>query len=70
MGFVRSMKKFDPIVIAVATLLEPMIASIIATIMHVGVLPGVQGWIGNAIVIMGTLAVVYPQASKGESDGH
>lgn len=70
MGFVRSMQYFDSIIIAVATLLEPMIASIIAYIMHVGVLPGLQGWLGNVLVIAGTFAVVYPAAAKGESSGH
>lgn len=70
MGFVRSMQYFDSIIIAVATLLEPMIASIIATIMDVGVLPGPQGWIGNAFVIVGTFCVVYPSAAKGEGGGH
>jgi drug/metabolite transporter (DMT)-like permease len=70
MGFVRSMQYFDSIIIAVATLLEPMIASIIAYIMHVGVLPGPQGWVGNVLVILGTFAVVYPAATKGESSGH
>jgi drug/metabolite transporter (DMT)-like permease len=60
MGFVRAMQYFDTLIIAVATLLEPMIATLIAYSMHVGDLPGVLGWIGNAMVAVGTLAVVYP----------
>lgn len=60
MGFVRSLRYFDSIIIAVATLLEPMLASIIAFSMGVGELPGLQGWIGNLLVALGTLAVVYP----------
>jgi drug/metabolite transporter (DMT)-like permease len=69
MGFVRAMKYFDSVIIAVATLLEPMMASIIATLKHVGVLPGPQGWIGNLLVLVGTLLVVFPSASKGEGEG-
>ena len=60
MGFVRSLRYFDSIIIAVATLLEPMLASIIAFSMGVGELPGLQGTIGNLLVALGTLAVVYP----------
>jgi drug/metabolite transporter (DMT)-like permease len=70
MGFVRSMKYFDSMIIAISTLLEPMAASIIASIMHVGVLPGPKGWVGNFLVIIGTFGVVYPSASKGENGGH
>ena len=70
MGFVRSMQYFDSIIIAISTLLEPMVASIIATIMHVGVLPGPQGWVGNILVVVGTFAVVYPSATKGDHGGH
>jgi drug/metabolite transporter (DMT)-like permease len=69
MGFVRSMQYFDSIIIAISTLLEPMVASVIATLMHVGVLPGLQGWLGNIMVIIGTFGVVYPSASKGDNDG-
>jgi drug/metabolite transporter (DMT)-like permease len=70
MGFVRSMQYFDSLIIAISTLLEPIVASVIASIMHVGVLPGCQGWVGNILVIVGTFGVVYPSASKGESGGH
>lgn len=64
MGFVRAMQFFDNIIIAVATLLEPMIATMIAYIVGVGDLPGAQGWAGNALVALGTLAVVYPSLNK------
>lgn len=70
MGFVRSMQYFDAIIIAISTLLEPMVASVIATLLHVGVLPGPQGWIGNFLVVIGTFGVVYPSATKGDSGGH
>ena len=69
MGFVRSMQYFDAIIIAISTLLEPMVASVIATLLHVGVLPGPQGWVGNFLVVIGTFAVVYPSATKGDNNG-
>ena len=68
-GFVRAMEFFDNIVIAVATLLEPITATLIAYILGVGQLPGFLGWIGNVLVVVGTLGVVYPSVNKG-SGGH
>jgi drug/metabolite transporter (DMT)-like permease len=70
MGFVRAMKHFENIVIAVATLLEPMIATLIAVTVGVGELPGPMGWVGNLMVIVGTLGVIYPSIQKGEDLGH
>jgi drug/metabolite transporter (DMT)-like permease len=60
MGFVRAMQYFDNIIIAVATLLEPMIAALIAYIFQAGPIPGYLGWIGNILVVIGTIAVIYP----------
>lgn len=65
MGFLRAMQHFDNITIAVATLLEPMIASVIAYELKVGVLPGALGWVGNTLVMAGMLGVVYPSVNKG-----
>lgn len=67
MGFVRAMQHFDTIVIAVGTLMEPLAASFIAFVCHAGLLPGPLGWLGNFLVVLGTLGVVYP--SMGKSDG-
>jgi len=47
-----------------------MIATLIAYALGVGSLPGTFGWIGNLLVAVGTLGVVYPSISKGESGGH
>ena len=65
MGYVRCMHYFSTVVIAVATLLEPVVAEITAVLLGVGVLPGWMGWLGNALVLFGTLTVVYrPPASS------
>lgn len=63
-GFVRAMKYFDNVVIAVATLMEPLMASLIAFAFHAGLLPGPLGWLGNILVVLGTLGVVYPSIGK------
>lgn len=36
--------------------------------MGVGVLPGVEGWIGNFLVAAGTLAVLYPSTLQGVTE--
>jgi drug/metabolite transporter (DMT)-like permease len=69
MGFVRAMEFFDNIIITVATLLEPMIATLIAFALGVGDLPGTFGWIGNFLVAVGTFFVVYPSMKDGGGGG-
>ena len=64
MGYLRSTQYFDNLVISVATLMEPMIASFLAYSMDVGVLPGPIGWLGNALVMLGTVAVIDPRSKK------
>lgn len=70
MGFVRAMRYFDTVVIAVATLMEPLMASLIAVAFHAGLLPGPIGWVGNFLVVAGTLGVVYPSIGKGGGGMH
>ena len=69
MGFVRAMEYFENIIIAVATLLEPMVATLIAYALGVGNLPGTFGWIGNLLVAIGTLSVVYPSVAQENKAG-
>jgi drug/metabolite transporter (DMT)-like permease len=70
LGFVRAMAYFDNVIIAVATLLEPMLASFIARAFHVGELPGPLGWCGNLLVAIGTLNVIYPSLDNKEKAMH
>jgi drug/metabolite transporter (DMT)-like permease len=70
MGIVRAMEYFDNVVIAVATLMEPLLASLIAFAFHAGLLPGPLGWLGNILVVAGTLAVVYPSMNKKDTTIH
>lgn len=69
MGFLNAMQYFDNLIIAVATLLEPMAASLIAYALHVGELPGLVGWMGNVLVVIGTVGVVYPSVNSGDGGG-
>ena len=69
MGFVRAMSYFENIIISVATLLEPMVAVLIALALGVGELPGPMGWVGNILVILGTFGVVYPSVNQS-GGGH
>jgi len=66
MGYVRAMQYFDNLVISSAALMEPVTAEFLAFGFGVSGLPGIQGWIGNALVAGGTLAVIY-QDGKGKS---
>jgi drug/metabolite transporter (DMT)-like permease len=66
-GYVRAMQFFDTLVICVATLMEPVAADFLACLMGVGILPGWKGWLGNAMVVGGTSALVYrPQQPGGD----
>lgn len=62
-----AMEYFDNVVIAVATLMEPLMATFIAYGFHIGLLPGPLGWLGNVLVVVGTLSVVYPSMGKGDA---
>lgn len=46
-------------------LVEPVVAALTAVLMGVGVLPGLEGWIGNVLVGAGTIAVLYPTTKQG-----
>lgn len=67
MGYVRAFKYFSSVTIAVAALLEPVVAAFTAVAMGVGVLPGFEGWVGNALVILGTLGVLYPTIERSHA---
>lgn len=61
MGYLRSTVFFDNLAISVATLMEPVVASALAYIVGVGVLPGFLGLIGNVLVALGTVMVINPK---------
>lgn len=69
MGFVRAMAFFSTTTIAVATLMEPLLAQLIGYVFHVGLLPGPLGYVGNGLVMIGTIAVVWQSAEKADGGG-
>ena len=68
MGYVRAFKYFSSVIIAVAALLEPVTATLLAIVLQVGVFPGWLGCVGNAMVIVGTLMVIYPSSIEEEEE--
>lgn len=67
MGYISVMKYFDPIVVSVFCLLEPIVATIQGIIMGVDAIPGWTTFVGATLVIGGTFMVLSSQAKKTES---
>lgn len=63
------MQYFDSLVIAVAGLMQPVVAEFVAFFIGVSLLPGLLGWLGNLLVFGGTIAVVYKPDTKATSNG-
>ncbi|RHY64177.1 hypothetical protein DYB30_000338 [Aphanomyces astaci] len=66
-GYISVMKYFDPIVVSVVMLLEPVLATAMGVFVGVDAVPGFLTWIGGALVILGTGLVVLASANKIES---
>lgn len=66
LGYARAMQYFENLVISVAALMEPVVAEFLAFAFSVGFLPGWTGWLGNALVALGTLAVIAPSSTRGK----
>ena len=60
------MKYFAAIVPATVMLMEPVVGSLLGVATGTASLPGLQTWIGNAVVAAGTFLVVYSGSSKTE----
>lgn len=66
MGYISVMKYFDPIVISVVCLLEPIVASVMGIIMGVDAIPGPLTFVGATLVLGGTFMVIATQREKTE----
>lgn len=64
MGYISVLKYFDPIVISVFCLLEPIVASAMGIAMGVDGLPGIMTYFGATLVIGGTFLVIITQSKK------
>lgn len=67
------MRYFNNLVIAVAVLLEPVAAEAISSILGLGSFPSPWSLLGNLLVVVGTVGVVYrpvPLYSTPGDDHH
>lgn len=66
MGYISVMKYFDPIVISVVCLLEPIVATAMGIVVGVDAVPGFLTFVGAALVIGGTFMVIATQNQTTE----
>ncbi|CAH0483074.1 unnamed protein product [Peronospora belbahrii] len=66
MGYIGVMKYFDPIVVSVVCLMEPIVATAQGIVMGVDAMPGLLTFVGAALVIGGTALVLCSQSCKTE----
>ncbi|GLE04206.1 hypothetical protein PINS_up013117 [Pythium insidiosum] len=66
MGYISVMKYFDPIVISVVCLVEPIVANVMGIVVGVDSIPGALTFAGATLVIGGTLMVILTQNRKTE----
>ena len=67
MGYIAIMKYFDPVVVSMVMLMEPIVATFIGMAVGVSTLPGLVTWIGNAVVVLGSIMVIYTGSKKTET---
>lgn len=65
-GYIAVMKYFEPIVPASVMLMEPVVGSLLGTLSGATALPGMQTWMGDAVVAAGTFLVIWSGAKKTE----
>ena len=61
------MKYFDPVVVSMVMLMEPVIALFQGIAVGVATLPGMTTWIGNAVVVSGSVMVIWSGSKKTET---
>ena len=66
-GYINVMKYFDPIVISVVMLAEPLISTLMGVVIGVSPLPGIWTYVGGSIVILGSSVVMFGSKSSTES---
>ncbi|KUF91337.1 Tigger transposable element-derived protein 6 [Phytophthora nicotianae] len=66
MGYIGVMKYFDPIVVSIVCLMEPIVATAQGIAMGVDVMPGPYTFVGASLVIGGTCLVLSSQSRKTE----
>ncbi|TYZ63197.1 hypothetical protein PybrP1_012946 [[Pythium] brassicae (nom. inval.)] len=67
LGYLSVMKYFDPIVVSVVMLMEPILASMLGVAAGVDRMPGLFTIVGSLLIIFGTLLVIVSNSSRTES---
>ncbi len=68
MGYMAVLKYFDPLVITVVSLLEPLISIVIGCILGMAPVPGLGTWIGGTMMIVGAFGVTDTGETKETVD--
>ncbi|OQR87685.1 Drug/Metabolite Transporter (DMT) Superfamily [Achlya hypogyna] len=63
MGYIRVMAYFDPLVVSIVMLLEPIVATLLGILAGVATVPGLVTCVGSVIVIAGTTLVIATNAT-------
>jgi len=66
-GFIAIMKYFDPVVVSMVMLMEPVFASVMGAAAGVSTLPGWGTWAGDAVVAVGSAMVISSGAETREA---
>lgn len=66
LGYVGVLKYFDPIVISIVMLAEPILACFFGVLLHVEVIPGMYTIAGALLILFGTYLVVKKNTSSTE----
>jgi hypothetical protein len=61
------MKYFDPVVVSMVMLMEPIIASLMGAVAGVSTLPGSMTWAGDAVVVVGSILVILSGSKKTDT---
>ena len=66
-GYIAIMKYFDAVVVSMVMLMEPVIALFQGMAVGVATIPGWMTWLGNAVVVSGSLIVIWSGSKKTET---
>ena len=67
MGYISSMKYFDPLIVSVVMILEPIIATLEGMLVGDASMPGLWGLFGAGLVIVGSGVVVMSSAKHEDT---
>eukprot|EP00956_Cyclotella_meneghiniana_P012935 scaffold18488_cov59-Cyclotella_meneghiniana.AAC.10 len=66
-GYIAIMKYFDPVVVSMVMLMEPIVASVMGAICGVSSLPSLMTWAGDGVVVVGSILVILSGSKKTET---